>query len=245
MMVAFDAASVDRLGCLAPNAEKARELLIIDHHASNTRFGTAHLVDPAVAATAVLVEALIRRVGAALTRDVALCLYTGLVSDTGSFKYAATAPQVHDLAARLLATGIRPEQVALELWDRAPFGYLRVLAGALDRARLERGAVHGLGLVWTTVSKADRMAANVQYDQLEGVIDQLRRTDEAEVAVVCKETDDGVWYVSTRSKGRVDLSRICAALDGGGNSEMAGFSWRGSAADALDRLRTLLGSVRM
>jgi bifunctional oligoribonuclease and PAP phosphatase NrnA len=60
--------------------------------------------------------------------------------------------------------------------------------------------------------------------------------------VVCKETDDGVWYVSTRSKGKVDLSRVCTALDGGGNPEMAGFTWRGSVADALDRLRALLSS---
>ncbi|HEX6468895.1 MAG TPA: bifunctional oligoribonuclease/PAP phosphatase NrnA [Streptosporangiaceae bacterium] len=242
LMVTFDVAGPDRLGSLAPHADKARDLLVIDHHASNTGFGTAHLVDPAAAATAVLVDGLIGRMGAAMTRDVALCLYAGLVSDTGSFKYAGTTPRVHDLAGRLLATGVDPALVAGELWDRAPFGYLRLLAGALDRARLERDAVRGLGLVWTTVSKADRAAVDVEYDQLEGVIDQLRRTEEAEVAVVCKETDDGVWYVSTRSKGRVDLSRVCAALDGGGNPRMAGFSWHGTAADALDRLRALLAS---
>ena len=245
VMVTFDAASIDRLGSLAPNAEKARDLLVIDHHASNTWFGTAHLVDPAAAATAVLVEPLIERIGGTLTRDVALGLYTGLVSDTGSFKYAGTTPPVHEFAARLLATGIRPERVGLELWDRAPFGYLRVLAGALHRARLEPDAVHGLGLVWTWISKAQRDAEDVQYDQLEGVIDQLRRTDEAEVAVVCKETDDGVWYISTRSKGRVDLSHICSALDGGGNPEMGGAMWRGSVDDALDRLRALLSSVHI
>jgi phosphoesterase RecJ-like protein len=245
LMVTFDVAGPDRLGSLAPHADKARDLLVIDHHASNTGFGTAQLVDPAAVATAVIVDGLIDRMGAAVTRDVALCLYTGLVSDTGSFKYAGTTPRVHDLAGRLLATGIDPALVARELWDRAPFGYLRVLAGALDRARLEPAAARGLGLVWTTVSKADRAAANVEYDQLEGVIDQLRRVDEAEVAVVCKETDDGVWYVSTRSKGRIDLSRVCAALDGGGNPRMAGFSWHGSAVEALDRLRALLGSVHI
>jgi phosphoesterase RecJ-like protein len=239
-MVTFDAASIDRLGSLAPHAEKANDLLVIDHHASNTWFGTAHLVDPAAAATAVLVEPLIERIGGTLTRDVALGLYTGLVSDTGSFKYAGTTPAVHEFAGRLLATGIRPERVGLELWDRAPFGYLRVLAAALGRARLDQAAAGGRGLVWTVVSRADRAAHNVPYDLLEGVIDVVRRTDEAEVAVVCKESDDGVWYVSTRSKGRVDVGRACSLLGGGGHSTAAGFTAPGAPATTIDRLREAL-----
>jgi phosphoesterase RecJ-like protein len=243
VMVTFDAAGVERLGSLAPHAEKARELIVIDHHASNTRFGTVHLVRPGAAATAVLVAELIARLGAELTRDIALGLYAGLASDTGSFKYASTTPEVHALAGRLLATGVRPDVAGRELWDRAPFGYLEVLAGALGRARLEPAAAGGLGLVWTTVGRADRDAAEVPYDLLEGVIDVVRRTDEAEVAVVFKETDEGDWYVSTRSKGRIDLSRVCATLRGGGNPEMAGFRWQGTPAEALARLRALLAAA--
>jgi phosphoesterase RecJ-like protein len=243
LMVTFDAAGIDRLGSLAPNAEKARDLLVIDHHASNTRFGTAHVVDPAAAATAVLVESLIERIGGRLTRDVALGLYTGLVSDTGSFKYASTTRGVHEFAGRLLATGIRPERVGLELWDRAPFGYLRVLAGALDRARLDPAAAGGLGLVWTVVSRADRGAHDLPYDLLEGIIDVVRRTDEAEVAAVCKESDDGAWYVSTRSKGRVDVGGVCTALGGGGHSTAAGFTTAASPETTIARLRDALAPL--
>jgi phosphoesterase RecJ-like protein len=243
LMLTFDAASRDRLGSLAPQAEKARDLLVIDHHASNTRFGSAHLVDPAAAATAVLTESLITRLGAALTRDVALGLYAGLVSDTGSFKYASTTPQVHDLAGRLLATGIRPDRVGLELWDRAPFGYLLVLSAALNRARLERDAAGGLGLVWTVVSHADRAAHDVPYDLVENVIDVVRRTDEAEVAVVFKESDDGAWYVSTRSKGRVDVGSVCSALGGGGHPTAAGFTAVGSPPAVIGHLRAALATA--
>jgi phosphoesterase RecJ-like protein len=243
VMVAFDAASLDRLGSLAASAEKAGTLLVIDHHASNTWFGNAHIVDPAAAATAVLTERLIALMGVALSRDIALGLYTGLVSDTGSFKYASTTPQVHDLAGRLLATGIRPDRVGLELWDRAPFGYLQVLSAALGRARLDRAAAGGLGLVWTAVSRADRAAHGIPYDLVEGVIDVVRRTDEAEVAVVCKETDDGVWSVSTRSKGRVDVGRACSALGGGGHETAAGFTAVGGPLTTIDRLRDALVPV--
>ena len=102
VMVTFDAASADRLGLLEARACRADELIVLDHHASNTRFGTVNLVDPAAAATAVLAFDLICRMGVEISRDIALGLYAGLVTDTGSFKYSTTSPRVHQLAARLL-----------------------------------------------------------------------------------------------------------------------------------------------
>jgi bifunctional oligoribonuclease and PAP phosphatase NrnA len=245
VMVTFDAASRDRLGTLAANARKAREVIVLDHHSSNTRFGTTHLVDPAAAATAAVAERLIDRLGVPLTHDIALDLYVGLVTDTGSFKYAATTPEVHALAGRLLATGIRPELVAREVWDTAPFGYLPVLSAALGRARLEPEVAGGLGMVWTTVTRADRAADDLPYDLLEGVIDVVRRTDEAEVAVVFKEDDEGAWQVSTRSKGRVDVGMACVALGGGGHPTAAGFTLHGEVAHAVQRLRELLAQIEV
>jgi bifunctional oligoribonuclease and PAP phosphatase NrnA len=243
VMITFDAAGSDRLGSLAANAGKARELIVVDHHASNTRFGTTHLVDPGAAATAAVVEHLIELLGVPLTHDIALDLYVGLVTDTGSFKYRSTTPEVHALAQRLLATGVRPEQVAREVWDRAPFGYLPVLAAALGRARLEPDVANGLGMVWTTVTRADRAAHDLPYDLLEGVIDVVRRTDEAEVAVVFKEDDEGAWQVSTRSKGRIDVGMACVALGGGGHPTAAGFTLHGEVESAVARLRGLLTEI--
>jgi bifunctional oligoribonuclease and PAP phosphatase NrnA len=245
VMITFDAAGVDRLGSLAVNAGKAGELIVVDHHASNTRFGTTHLVDPGAAATAVIAERLIDRLGAPLTQDIALNLYVGLVTDTGSFKYRTTTPEVHALAQRLLETGIQPERVAREVWDRAPFGYLPVLAAALGRARLEPEVAGGLGMVWTSVTRADRVAHGLPYDLLEGVIDVVRRTDEAEVAVVFKEDDEGAWQVSTRSKGRVDVGLACVALGGGGHPTAAGFTLHGEVEHAVSRLRELLAEIEV
>jgi bifunctional oligoribonuclease and PAP phosphatase NrnA len=245
VMVTFDAASRDRLGSLAANARKAREVIVLDHHASNTLFGTTHLVDPTAAATAAVTERLIARLDVPLTHDMALDLYVGLVTDTGSFKSAATTPEVHALAGRLLATGIRPEIVAREVWDRAPFGYLPVLAAALGRARHEPSVAGGLGMVWTTVTRADRATCDLPYDLLEGIIDVVRRTDEAEVAVVFKEDDEGSWQVSTRSKGRVDVGLACVALGGGGHPTAAGFTLHGDVGHAVERLRELLAEIEV
>ncbi|WP_210154078.1 DHH family phosphoesterase [Microbispora oryzae] len=242
VMITFDASTMERLGLLMPNAGAAGELIVIDHHVSNTRFGSVHLVDTSAAATAVVVEELVRRLGLTLDREIATCLYTGLVTDTGSFRYRGTTPEVHALAGRLLATGISPDEIARELWDRSPFAYLGVLGLALGRARLEPGEAGGHGLVWTYLGRDDRAAAGLPYSESEGVIDVVRRVDEADVAVVLKQDDDGTWNVSTRSKGAVDVSRACTALGGGGHALAAGFS-SGLAPDKImAALRPLLSA---
>ncbi len=240
VMVTFDAASADRLGLLRASAAAARELIVVDHHASNTGFGTIHLVDPAAAATAVLAFDLIGRLGVELSRDIASGLYAGLVTDTGSFKYPTTSPLVHELAARLLQTGIEPGAVAQKLWDSAPFGYLGLLSAVLGRALLEPDAAAGHGLVWTTVTRDDRAAHRLSLDAAEPVIDVLRRTDEADVAVVLKQDDAGLWQVSARSRGQVDVGRACVALGGGGHPRAAGFTASGTVAGAIAALREQL-----
>jgi phosphoesterase RecJ-like protein len=242
VMVTFDAASPDRLGLLEPNAAHADELIVLDHHASNARFGTVNLIDPAAAATAVLACDLVDRLGAELSRDVALGLYAGLVTDTGSFKYPSTSPRVHQMAARLLQTGIQAGVVAHELWDRSPFAFLGLLSAALGRARLEPGAAAGHGLVWTTVTRADRAPARLPFEVAESVIDVVRRTDEADVAVVLKEDDDGRWQVSVRSKGSADVARACVALGGGGHALAAGFTGSGPADEVMTALREQLAA---
>jgi len=243
LLVTLDSGSVDRLGTLADRVDAAGQVLVVDHHASNTGYGTAQLVDPGAAATAVVVAELLDRLGLPLTQEVAAPLYTGLVTDTGSFKHASTSPQVHELAARLLATGIRHELINRAIWDTQPFGYVQLLGEACARARLEPGAARGLGLVWTEVGAADLHRHGLGLADVEGVIDVLRTAVEAEVALVVKcDPTDGLYRVSTRSKGAVDVGEVCTALGGGGHRFAAGYTssadLRGTVEavrDALDR----------
>ncbi len=240
VMVTLDTGSLDRLGLLAEAAKSASALLVIDHHASNTGFGNHALLDPGAAATAVLVEELLRRLGVPLTAAIAGPLYAGLSTDTGSFRYAGTTPDTHELAARLLATGIRHDLIARAVYDTAPFGYVTVLGAACSRAVLDPDAVGGLGLVSTSITVADRQAAGVSMPQVEGVIDAIRVAEEAEVAVVLKCDDDGTIKVSTRSKGRVDVGAVCTDLGGGGHRFAAGFTSSEGLARTLERLRDRL-----
>ncbi|WP_018384956.1 DHH family phosphoesterase [Wenjunlia vitaminophila] len=240
LVVVCDVASEDRLGLLRDKALAARALLVIDHHSSNNGFGDCRLIDPTAPATAMLVDELLRRLGAPLTRDVATCLYTGVATDTGSFKNAATTPESHQLAARLLGTGLRPDQISRQLWDTSSFGCLKVLASALQRAELDLTAAGGRGLVWTVVPRADRAAHQVPMDQIEGFIDVVRRTAEAEVALVLKENDDGSYYGSSRGRGAVNLGTVCSGLGGGGHAYAAGFTSHQDAATTVRRFRALL-----
>jgi phosphoesterase RecJ-like protein len=244
LFVTFDTGSPDRLGSLADRVEAAGCCVVVDHHASNTRYGGLHLVEPSAAATAVLVAELVERLGVALTQEIAAPLYTGLVTDTGSFKYAATTPSVHELAARLLGTGIRHDLISRAIYDTAPFGYVRLLGAACSRAQLEADAVGGLGLVWTAVPAEELTASGLGLADVEGVIDVLRTAQEAEVAVVLKgDPLSGSWRVSTRSKGAVDVGAVCTALGGGGHRFAAGFSTSEAPAVVLDRLREALADA--
>jgi phosphoesterase RecJ-like protein len=244
LFVTFDTGSPDRLGSLADRVDTAACCVVVDHHASNTRYGDLNLVDTGSAATAVLVAGLVERLGVALTQEIAAPLYTGLVTDTGSFKYSATTPSVHHLAARLLATGIRHDLISRAIYDTAPFDYVRLLGAACARASLEVDAVAGLGLVWTLVPAAELYAAGLGLADVEGVIDVLRTAQEAEVAVVLKgDPLEGGWKVSTRSKGAVDVGAVCTALGGGGHRFAAGFSATGDADAVLARLRQALAAA--
>ena len=238
LLVTFDTGSVDRLGSLADRVGAAKEVVVVDHHASNTRYGTVNVVDPDAAASAVLVHALLERLGVPLDADIAACLYTGLTTDTGSFKYQATTPAVHDLAGRLLATGIDHAAIAREVWDTNRFGYVKLLGRLIDRAVLEAGR----SLVWTWSTQADFAEHGVGMDDIEGAIDVLRTTVEADVAVICKETPDGTYAVSMRSKGGTDVGAVAVSLGGGGHRYAAGFTSAAGLDETMASVRAALAS---
>jgi phosphoesterase RecJ-like protein len=241
LLVTLDSGSPDRLGSLADRLRTAGCSVVLDHHASNTRYGTVNVVDEQAAATAVLVAELLDRLGHPLTAEVAAALYTGVVTDTGSFKYAVTTPAVHALAARLLDTGIRHDLISRAIYDTAPFDYVQLLGRTCATADLVPDAVGGLGLVWSVVSADDLKRSGLGLADVEGVIDVLRVAREAEVAVVLKgDPVDGGFKVSTRSKGAVDVGAVCTALGGGGHRFAAGFSSSDDHLTTLSRLRAAL-----
>jgi phosphoesterase RecJ-like protein len=220
VMLTFDCGALERLGSLEPNARAAGTLLVVDHHVSNDDFGHVNLVDGDAAASAVIVHELLRRLGIPLDRDMATCLYTGLVTDTGRFQYRNTTPAVHQIAADLLAAGAPHDEITQIVYNTHPVGYLRLAAAALGRLVVRDDA----SMVWTWVAQKDLADNDVTMDDIEGLIDLVRTADVADVAAVLKEQPDGRFKVSMRSKGASDVGAVCAAFGGGGHALAAGFT---------------------
>ncbi len=235
LVFCFDAASEGRLGELADRLGPTT--IVLDHHASNTRFGGIHLVDPSAAATSVVAEQLLARLGVPLDREIAECLYVALATDTGSFRFDLTTPATHEFAARLLATGIRPGEISRRVFESRPFGAVRLYGDVLRRAELEPASAAGHGLVWTYATLDDLARHGQRPYVLEALIDSVRAADEADVACVVKQLGEAEWAVSLRSKGAVDVARVAVALGGGGHRLAAGFTGHGSVADVLTAIR--------
>ncbi|HKS49287.1 MAG TPA: DHH family phosphoesterase [Amycolatopsis sp.] len=243
LLVCLDTPSPSRLGSLADRVEAARAaggpVLVIDHHASNQFYGTHHLVDVAAEATAVLVLKVLDELGVPLDEPIARCLYAGLVTDTGGFRRAT--PATHHAAARLLEAGVDPDRLAREVVDDHPFAWLPMLSKVLGTARLEPEEAQGFGLVHATVTAAD--AATVRLEEVEGVVDVVRSTREAEVAAVFKEQAPGEWTVSLRAVGKLDVSVAARSLGGGGHRLASGCTVHGTIEEALTAVRTALATA--
>ncbi|MCP2324861.1 phosphoesterase RecJ-like protein [Hamadaea flava] len=236
LVVTLDAAAESRLGAYAELLGKV-PVIVLDHHASYTGFGDIDLVDSGAAATAVVAAELIARLGVPLDQGIAECLYIGVITDTGSFKYALTTPAVHRLAADLLETGLNPGEISRRVFDTRPFGAVKLYGEVLGRAVLEPENA----LVWSTASLADLERHHLAPYVLEGLIDGIRCAAEADVACLLKQVGPAEWSVSMRTRGGTDVSRVAVALGGGGHRAAAGFTGHGTPEEIMGRIRDALG----
>ena len=237
-MLTFDCGSLGRLNELRAPANWAicnSELIVIDHHSTNARYGTVNVVDDSAAATAVVVRELARSLGWSLNRDAAWCLYAGLAADTGRFQYGTTDASVFALAQELSSFDLPVAAISRELFEEHRFAYLQLAAVAISRAELDIER----SFVFTSVTQDDLKHFGVDYDEAEGLIDWVRTAAEAEVACVCKEAPDGI-RVSLRSLSKVDVGAIAVALGGGGHRLAAGFILKGTVDEALAEVRSRL-----
>lgn len=236
LVVTVDIPSVNRLGALGGLATPGRRVLVIDHHASNQLFGTANYVDPTADSTTMLVAELLDAWHKPIDLGVAHCLYAGLTTDTGSFRWASA--RAHRLAARLVEIGVDNAAISRTLLDTHPFAWLPMLSRVLASARLLPDAVDGRGLVYAVVTHEELTGA--RPEEVESIVDIVRTTQQAEVAAVFKELEPQQWSVSMRAKS-IDLTSVASAFGGGGHRLAAGYSASGPADDVVASLRAALG----
>lgn len=217
--LAVDCGAANRLGDLEERARSAKTIINVDHHPGNDDFGTHNLVVTHVSSTAELITRLLQDLNVEIDRDIATCLYTGLVTDTGRFQYSNSSPDTLRLAADLLALGVPATDIATEVFESSPFGYLKLVGRVLDRAVL----FEDVRFVYSWLTLSDLAETGVAPDETDKLIDSVRSTRAADVAALFKEQKDGKYRVSMRSKGP-SVGALARTRGGGGHELAAGFT---------------------
>lgn len=222
VVVSMDASSGDRVGRLLPVGEAAGTFIAVDHHASFVPFAPVVHVDPSRPATGLLALDLIDQLGVKLTADMAMCLYAAISSDTGSFRFASTTPETMRVAARLMETGIDFAAAAKTMFDTRSLDFLALQADVMAGMELLANPAGTVAVL--RVPAAVRKQHEIAFTQVESLIDAVRTVEGAAVAVVLKEDDTGMWRISSRSMGTVDVGSACTACGGGGHRMAGGFT---------------------
>jgi phosphoesterase RecJ-like protein len=222
-VIFLDCGNIDRMP-VDFLTEGGNDIINIDHHHDNTRFGDFNLVDVDASCTAEIVYDLAVLFGAKITKEMASALYVGLITDTGKFMYENTGSDTHRVAAALIDAGVDIDDTYRRLYEHVPIEKLRLVARALDG--IQRHCDDRL--VLTYITAADYAATGAGEEMTEGVIDHLRSIDGTKVAAVIRELGNrgrAARKVSLRSsEGDVDVSAIARKNGGGGHKRAAGFS---------------------
>lgn len=229
-VIAVDCADVGRFQSVSSYVEDGAEIINIDHHQTNPRYGVAALVDEKAAATCELIYHVALQLDIALSGDLAKCLYTGIITDTGGFAQPNTSREVHRIAAELLASGVQPYDVAEPALESRTWEQMHLLQMAL--ANLSVSVDGKTAAIYVTRGMLDGAGAN--DDDVEGLVGFARSIDTVEVGMLFREMMDGRVKVSLRSKRRVDVSKIAQGFGGGGHVRAAGCELNMDLAAAMD-----------
>lgn len=218
--VALDCGAGDRLGMLEDTFRGAAVSVNVDHHPGNDGFAKFNLVVDSASSTAELVTRLLQDLDVEIDRDIAMCLYTGVVTDTGNFQYANAKPDTLRLAADLLDLGVPKTEIAEHVYGTAPFDFLHLAGRVLERAELIRDK----RFIYSVVTRADLESTGVRMEETDALIDLLRSTRDADVTALFKEQAAGGFRVSLRAKLGHNVGEIARANGGGGHDLAAGFT---------------------
>lgn len=234
VFVVLDCSSLDRIEPFAGGFEGAVKTICIDHHISNDSFADVNEVKPAASsACEVLYDTLEPD---KIDKAVAECIYTGIIHDTGVFKYSCTSCHTMEIAGKMMQMGIDYSEII----DNSFYKKTYVQNQILGRALLESVLFYDGRCIFSSVTKDEMDFYGVTGKELGGIIEQLRLTDGVEVAIFLYESGDNEYKVSLRSKKDIDVSVIATSFGGGGHVRAAGFLAKGTVYDIINRIGELI-----
>jgi phosphoesterase RecJ-like protein len=238
-VIAADIADPGLMGSVRETYEK-RVGLCIDHHVSNVFYAEKTLLNGEASAACEVMYNLLKELGVKTDNNIARCLYTGIATDTGCFKYGNTTAQAHRIVAELIGYDIDFARINREMFD----------IKSSQRIKLEQHILNNMEVYFDgrcavlVISEELREGLGVPDEDLDGVAGLPLQVRGMEVAVTLKEKKAGEYKISMRSSGRVNVSEICGSLGGGGHKNAAGCSLKGDRDDVKNSALVLIGKAR-
>lgn len=230
LCIVQDCGDTKRLGNAVKYFETAGKTICIDHHVTNNNFADENYIFPKVSSTSELIFHLMEE--EKITKEIAECIYVGMIHDTGVFQYSSTTAKTMNIAGKLMEKGIDFTKIVDETFYTKTFEQNKVLGQALLNSMLY---LNGASIA-TVISRTEMEKCQVLPKHLDGIVSQLRVTKDVEVAIFLYENEDGTWKVSLRSNGSVDVAEITMKYGGGGHTRAAGVTMKGTPEEIINVL---------
>ncbi len=229
---ALDCGDLDRLGAAKELFSKAEYTICIDHHISNQAFADENYIYPHASSTSELVFELINDEHLSLSKELAECLYVGIVHDTGVFQYSSTSSQTMAIAGKLMDTGIDFSKIVDDTFYSRTFVQNQILGQALLKSQLRLNNQ----IIVSTILMEELEQFQATSQDLEGIVAQLRLTKNTAVAIFLCETAKNIFKVSLRSNHLVNVSKVAESFGGGGHLRAAGAYGKGTIEQIRDKV---------
>lgn len=231
LAIALDCGDIKRLNGFSKYFEDANCKISIDHHAINTMFGDYNFVNPTAPACSQILITVLETMGVEITKEIGTCLLTGIITDTGGFKYQGVTSETFEFTAELLNKGIKMTEIYKKVLQTISKSQFELRRRAMNRLEfIEEGKI-----AFTYITKKDEKEVEAKLNDHEGIVELGRDVAGVEVSIFLRETEEG-YKLSLRSNEYVNVADICLMFNGGGHMRAAGGSINGSFEEAKERI---------
>lgn len=226
--IILDCGNLQRIGEAASTVSRIPTIINIDHHMTNTYFGTYQLIDTTACATAEILYRVIKKMEIPITKAIATLIYTGIITDTGSFRFSNTNRAAFAICEEMIGLGVDPYTIAQHVYGTYSLGRIKLLNLALDSIEISPNGKLSL----MTLTEDMFVETGTQPEDVDGMINYAKRIEDVKVAALIQPDQNGMgsptnphlFHVSLRSDGTVDVASIASDFGGGGHFSAAGFS---------------------
>ena len=231
LAISVDCATIKMLNGFANYFESAKMKIVIDHHGTNTMYGDINFVNPVAPACAQILITILEYFGMKITKDIGSCILTGIITDTGGFKYSGVTAETFEFVAWLLNKGVNVSKIyrqVLQVKTKANFELHRIASDRIEF--LEDGKI-----AFTYITEEDEQKVGAQNGDHEGIVEVGRDIEGVEVSIFVRQTEKGC-KVSLRSNDYVNVSDVCLMFGGGGHQKAAGALIQGTIEQVKEKL---------